>query len=791
MKRVLPIFLTFFVLTFVFSEKAFAACTDTNNPEFHSLRPYPADPCQSSVDNYAKFCGNDLTLHETITETYPGDGSCTTANGTITCTYQKTIDEPITIDLSIASLPIMGNTEDVINSKNASESAETLDDAAKVNNYVSWYLNGVNYRAEYGNTKTDADSLINFSGPIQKLLPTIILDAQRIQTFNNAKDTNHNQIVVCGKSDVPIVGDFLKIGNITPTECYSGNGSKANNVVFRLKCSGAFGTCIGGDDSWEGDLSFWNSGINALVDVFTSILPGVAKDTIRTSLGDHWNLRIPPLPWSDKNGKPFASDILYQKAYNEWRGETCVLIPVINHLVCLNNFLIPNKYANLYPYVPLSGTEDLKGKVSVDSVSSATNPASGGVTVQSVTFLGQKPATLFFAHMQESDTLANLLQSTFVAKGQDQVGSPTDVASGTSCNTVEVRTNKGDNLFANQIAGNLHYNAAFSCDFKPAPPDNSDCMKKCLDEGNPTSYCGSKCSSPGSFKIPTQSCSKDVYISLSTTSSTPKVDDIWSRLVAGPMSVFKMIFPKTNTTGGIGQIMDIPASTNITYSAPGVTQASADIKFPHIGGISEYFLKGIQTMLRPKGYGEPISFAPVTSTGPACKSNGTDIDKAISDASAKYGVPAKLLYAIFQMEDGSKFLQNPEGYVCEENGAGAAGVMQIIPGTYKMVTCEDERLENSLACSESGKLSRCVLHDAFELAARTLMWHAGVWPTGGCTPLGKFPSNKQDIYNAVCKYYGSSSPDAITIHAAQQFGLPDPNNKNYCDVVCYLAGNCP
>jgi hypothetical protein len=524
----------------------------------------------------------------------------------------------------------MGNTEDVTNSKNASAGSDILNDAEKVNNYVSWYLNGVMNRAEYGDTKNTAFNAANFSGPIQKLLPGVVLDAQRIKSISNAGDTNHNQIVVCGKSNIPIVGNFFKVGDITPVECYSGNGSGANDIVFRLKCpKSILGVCVSKDDNWEGSLSLFNTvtgGIAAVAIQAAKLLPPDLQKFIVPSLLGAWNQKIPPLPWgNDTSGKPFT-EITYRKAYNEWRGQTCVLIPVINHLICFNNLLIPNKYANLYPYIPLSGTEDLEGKVAIDGVSSATNPATAGVTVQNVTFLGQKPAPLFFAHMQESDDLANLLQDTFVAKGLDRSGSPTDVASGTTCNTVEVRSNKGDNLFANQIAGQLHYNASFSCNFKPGTPDNSDCMKKCLDEGNPTSYCGSKCSSPGSFKIPTQSCSKDVYISLSTTSKTPEVDDIWSRLVAGPMSVFKRIFPKTNTEGGIGQIVDIPGSTNITYTGTGISQATTDIKFPHIGGISEYFLNGIQTILRPKGYGESILFAPATEgTAADCDKNAPDV----------------------------------------------------------------------------------------------------------------------------------------------------------------------
>jgi hypothetical protein len=625
MKRVLPIFLTFFVLTFVFSGKVLAACEGTNTPEFHSLRPYPANPCQNTTDNYAKFCGNDLTLHDTITETYPGDGNCTTANGKITCNYNETVTIPdLTIDLSIASLPIMGNTEDVTNS--SKDSSEKLDDVQKVNNYVSWYLNGVINRAEYGDTKNIASNSADFSGPIQKLLPGAILDNQRIQTIKNAGITNHNQWVVCADkafqlpsylSWIPIIGT-AGIGKSTPVPCYGGRQK------YKL-------------EDWREKNKLVEDIKNLLKGYVSAFLEGsgnLAAEVADNAFVNRWDEKIPPLPWEND---PFASpprqmtSLEYQKYYNEWRGDLCALVPnPINgkdFLLCVG---IPgvtnNEFADLYSYVPLSGTEDIKGGLSIDSVSSATNPAVAGVTVQNVTFSGQKPATLFFAHMQESDDLANLLQDTFVAKDLNRNGSPTDVTSGVSCNTVEVRSNKGDNLFANQIVGQLKYNASFSCNFEPS---TNNCMQDCLAEGKTPSECGSFCSIPGNVKNTIQSCTKDVYIGLSTTSSTPNVDDIWSRLVAGPASVFKRIFPKTNTEGGIGQIMDIPGSTNITYSGGGISQSKADIKFPHIGGISEYFLKGIQTILKPKGYGESIIFAPAT------EGEAIDCDKNAPDVSLK------------------------------------------------------------------------------------------------------------------------------------------------------------
>jgi hypothetical protein len=576
-------------------------CADPGrNPEFHSLRPYQASPCTVTPDNLAKFCGNDLVLHDTINNiSYPGSENyltgpgCVTTGGTVNCTYTVPVIKPVAIDLSGATLPFMGNTEDVLNSQSSTNS---LSDADKMNNYVSWYLNGVMNRAENGNSENTASNAADFSGPLNKLLPGAIADAQRVQTINNvAANTNHNQIVACGNSNIPILGNLLKIGTFTPKECYAGDGSPATgDMIFRL-------------NTWNGDLSFWNTGINALVNAISGFLPGL-ETVIRDSIGNHWNLRTPPLPWADENGKPFASEDLYTKAYNEWRGQTCVIIPFINKVVCFENILVPNTYADFYPYIPLSSTEDLKGSISIDSVSSATSPTISGVTVSGVTFSNQTPSTLFFPHMQEVSQLATSLQNTFVSKDQtnNETGNPTNVASSSSCSTVEVRSNKGDKLFATQLSGTLNYTANFTCAFETDT--------QMIQEGKCTLISTGK---EKQYVCPTQSCTKDTYISLSTIGNIPKADDIWSQLVAGPESIFKRIFPKTNTMGSVGTIIDIPGSTSITYTGLGstnVTQQSADLKFPHIGGIYEYFLKGIQTALRPKGYGDPIDFGQTSSS---------------------------------------------------------------------------------------------------------------------------------------------------------------------------------
>lgn len=730
--KLLTIFLFIFAI-FAYPSKTFAQVPAiTTIPcgwnagaldEFHSLRPYQKNiMCTSDLSNEASYCGNDLTLKDIVTVYYPGSenylypnsgSGCITKNESVYCNYKVPVTKSVQINVSQAELPIMGNTQKVVNSQNSEES---LSDVDKVNNYVSWYLNGTINKAEYapldmgkdcigestgvagqclntaGNfclspnsiplvpdlpdpllkvdgsggcinskrccvtinpladktTILDKDKIVNYSGPINKLLPEEILQQQRAQTVKNAVASkytgagiSHDQVVACTYGiKIPILGTV--IGGI-PGPCYE-----------------------------KGLLS---------------ILPHA-----KLRLSD-WALHLPPVRSN------YRDYIDYDNALQTWRGKLCIevkipdIIPVLGGkgiLLCFDdpgNLLNPNYYSTLYSYIPLSSTEDVKGEIRVDSVSTATNPTLNGVTVSDVKFSNQTPSTLFFPHMQEADQLGSLLQDTFAPKDADTLGSPTNIASQTSCNTVQVRSNAGDSLFANPITGNMSYTATFSCVYQAALKKDAttDCSKTSGGTAScykgpwscSTSYGASDCGGgytceSGCSQI-TQECKKEVSISMSTTSKTPIVDNVWSRLVAGPMSVFKRIFPKTNTEGSVGQIMDIAGSTSISYQGTNisVSQSSTELKLPHIGGISEYFLKGIQTALRPKGYGESIAFAS-NSSGNSCTggsmpalpaasgsctisgSNGLPmtptLKSIIESASQTFGVPPSLIMAVMYGE---------------------------------------------------------------------------------------------------------------------------------------------
>lgn len=566
-------------------------CTEVTDSEFHSLRPYPGSPCLAAMSETASFCGDSLTLTDNIKITYnPDTDNCVSIpGGKVRCTYSKNQNKKIKIDLSEAELPIMGNTEDVFNSQNpiTSDNEENkkrnIPPEERVNNYVSWYLNGIFNRAEYSpialadpNASPAPPSIVDFSGPINKLLPQEVAFRSKINTVKQAGKTRHNQIVGCTYSVTAFFG-LIHIGRI-PGPCYIDSiALDILKIIFKID-----------DEKWR-----------------------LKK----------WGNKLPPLR-SD-----FDNYTDYYVKYQEWRGKKCwqieipesilgVKIPILGGLtivVCGDDPTNPNFYGTMFSYIPLTSTEDRKGEVTASgSVGSAP-----GVTISNVS-TSFTNSILYFAHMQEASEAAAILQDTFVYKGADKfaAGNSVPVNTAGSCKIVDVRSNPGDNLLATPITGNISYTAAFTCDFNAV--SSSSCSGTCVPSqlecrdggGKPgTGSCSGNrycCNFSTPTPPPPQTCTEAIPITIATTTKTPLADKIWAQLVSGTSSVFRRIFPKLGSGSQIGEVKDIPASTKVTYS--GDVSGTGDLNFPHIGGVSEYFLKGIQTMLRPKGYGESISF---------------------------------------------------------------------------------------------------------------------------------------------------------------------------------------
>lgn len=203
-------------------------CDTTTEPEFHPLRPYPANPCdplipqsipeaplteEKKYNTYA--CGSSITFSN-MEELDPyGQGSSETVTNAAGETFLLTYCEPpppedqrgdgytavcyrtviydITTDFRDSNIGILGNTQNL-----------DLTDEQKANNYLSWYFTGspqIGDRTPLDpENSEDMDRLINYSGPIRKLMPydmqelirEVIAATREEDVHNYAVDPNYN-----------------------------------------------------------------------------------------------------------------------------------------------------------------------------------------------------------------------------------------------------------------------------------------------------------------------------------------------------------------------------------------------------------------------------------------------------------------------------------------------------------------------------------------------------------------------------------------------------------------------
>jgi hypothetical protein len=632
-----------------------------NPDDYHSLRPAPGDPCYQKYADLSYMCANTMVIKDKIEASPHSGGSCTYSGSEINCTFRIPRTIFVSVDPSEAELSIMGNTEDVV--PNATSGGE-LSDLQKVNDYLSWYLNGVTNKAEYPSTGTDSkikftkflnfvlvskndvdpeaktiDKLVSYSSPINRLLPFNTQIDQRRKIVASAKKYMHNQIVGCtyglaGSSNIP-------------GPCYEFSGPLSG--IFNFLAS-----------KTERRLTAWSSSAHK-----------------------------PPLTSDSKyKDKEFST---YYVDYRKWRGDYCFdieipqIVPFIgglNFIFCGDSPLAANFWSALFPNIPFASTEDRKGKIIV----SKPNPQTGEVEATDITWEkgeGKDWETLYFPHMQEAAGLAALLQKTYISKGEKEKGgssiAPEPPLISPRCTILKTRTNAGDSLMPIEkkaTMAKLTYIANFDCSFSTFDLDPS--------------------------------CEKTAVFSTAVAVRTPLVDDVWTRLVSGSSSVFRKIFPKLNS-GGLGNIIDLPAETKATYSVSGdtkdVSPTEAKIYINHVGGISEYFLKGIQAMLRPKGYGESVVFAnPKSPSGAVnCNQAASPIEiPGILNREATYQLALNWIGG----QTGNKVL---ECYYDVVNRALAAG---IHPGFALIIWLNESNASNySLSEQDFGINDSSILKD--------------------------------------------------------------------------------
>lgn len=562
--------------------------------------------------------------------------------------------------------------------------------------------------------------------------------------------------------------------------------------------------------------------------------PFIPTGALEQSIGDHWNLRTPPLPWDDGTGRPFASDVLYQKAYYEWRGQTCVIIPVINKLACFENILVPNKYADLFQYVPLANTTDKHG-AEKDFV--AVIQPEGETKIKDKSYDPPYSAPLWYAHTQEVKDLSAFLNKSYTPKNF-KAGTVNDTEKN-DCQIVNVRSNPGDNLFPGQSHGievpNVEYTITqVLCSVKLQEECNTDkSPNKCA--GGPTACCPKK-------KL---SCDAEVSITLPTVTATPWADEIFQNTVANSGSTFRRIYPKTGADAPVSCIADIPGSSGVTYTAKDPVGNGAEnfkvkdptdvktdnpqIYFPHLGSVYDYFLKGIQTALRPKGFGEGSVISAQTCSNVVCGELPKSLPKAqgscnLGGVSSKVGkIPQSLKDIVSAAAQTYKV--PPNLIIAEMYGEGLFNT--DANGKYNRFNWTDQNVKNWATCekipncSETGddhfmgfngsvfdqiaekigpdirkidpsrkKLDRCNLLDSIYAAAYNLHQSSGGSPAfpAGATCYGKPLNNGTSIAPQSCdwsqdKWYES----AIRIY---EFGTQWGNTSSGFLTCATDPGSC-
>ncbi len=777
----------------------------TEDPNFNSSRPYQASPCGDAPK--ATMCGNTLQVIETtrtITATqgtkFLGEGD----KGMPITMERKTYSASLTG----AEFPIAGNTELPLNSQNTNDQ---IDNANKVNEYLSWYLTGTTDKAEYGTTNP-AD-IANFSGPIKKLLPGIIQDAQRIETLKllttsqtySPDDTpqnpgdvpgpsgplttdqaiTHNQIVVCTQKALPFLPlwltNFFGIGSVgllnnVPTECYPSAGSKASGTVYRL-----------GD--WQGESRLVDI-IQAAGPILAKIIPSsIISQAVRDAV-NHWSKNYPPLPWADENGQPFATPQDYQKAYNEWRGNLCTYFPNPvsdgRILVCAGAWpIITNPYADLYKYVPLSNTVDKKSKLPIIGVGIKGEQGTELDFPDPTKYIIVHEPILYYPHTAEVSEASNFLNQTYIPKEgttSDPVPETTETVNDPltgKCRILDLRTNPGDYLFPevppslNEVNVDVH-------EYKVVKIPCHDVTRTVtrIDPVTGLPVLNPATGHPVEDEITVASCQGTIAIDIRMQTKVPYADEIYNSTTAGANSTFRRIFPKVQSGAPISCVSNLPSVTNVQYipklNMDGLkvidpldrnTTDNPQLYFPHFGSVYDLFLKGIQTALRPQGFGEPLVNGKFCTTA-----QNISCDKVAQD----YGVPSCQLEGIMQLETGRGTNMGTEScgnFKC--CSGGVCGPAQIKCGDYQSVS-GGENIDLCDPCGASELLARLMKMKLCQAAGQcnSYDWNA---MKGNAM---KF-NVKDGDYTAACYFYGLQNGCFPTACTQYRWGA----GKSYGDAV--------
>ena len=370
------------------------------------------------------------------------------------------------------------------------------------------------------------------------------------------------------------------------------------------------------------------------------------------------------------------------------------------------------------------------------------------------------------------------------------------------CRVENIRVNPGDDLMGPKIKANLTYTQKF--EFEGIDP--STCQKdgRTSSSGN----CCSKNAKQGQDEKGRThlECTKVSDVKLDTKGrmiagvNSPLLEELNKNLVVGDQSVFKKIYPQNLPI----EIKEIPSSADYKTS-----EGVSKIYFPHLGTIYDYFLKGIQTALRPfipgmfdsktgdcndvaaqtKVQKMCPNFGGSETLNAACIVNG-ELKKLIEDAANSAGIPPDILAAVVSIETRNGIfgiskddLDKP--YLCQANACGAMGVTQLLTGFGVQSSCSQASgIDNwsTYACRTDPAVipNPGNIHDSLYAGARMIKAISGT--------ASNINWDKDTVFRVATSYYGSCSEtfdlefflgNANSCLTAPRFENP----MSYCDYL--------
>jgi hypothetical protein len=305
-----------------------------------------------------------------------------------------------------------------------------------------------------------------------------------------------------------------------------------------------------------------------------------------------------------------------------------------------------NIYADLYRFIPLGNPSD---KNSAHLTTGIGVRAPGQTQAVIVSYEIEKNPVLRYPQTQssvEGAKFLNQMHTPLQCESDDPTSCEPVGGFGTnyeprSCTFVDVFTNPGDSLTFNYPPSYLHVDNILTrvdqieCQnqgeldrFHAPAPDgcNGHTWDVCAtDKCNPI-LCGFTCGSLPGMCTSWPECKAEVRIEIRTVPKIPFIDQLWKETVVGSNTSFRKIFPKIEEGAPVSCIKQIPGNSYVSYISgmetnlaqistagpntfPGNGESSVSpgqLYFPHLGTVHEYFLKGIQTAIRPQGFGSPI-----------------------------------------------------------------------------------------------------------------------------------------------------------------------------------------